>query len=63
VEAVEDPSPQQRAGDEDAAVGGQDAAEVGVGLEGGDRAVAGERGTAGGGEEDAAPFLDGLPLR
>src|SRR5689334_203547 len=38
-EVVQEDGPGQGAGHEDAAVGGEDAAEVGVGLEGGDEAV------------------------
>ena len=41
-ELVDDHAPGEGAGDEDAAVGGEDAPEVGVGLEGGDEAVGAE---------------------
>jgi hypothetical protein len=42
-EAVGDHSPREAASDEDAAIGGEDAAEVGVGLQRGDRPVGTER--------------------
>ncbi len=42
AEAVEGHAPEQGAGDEHAAVGGQDPAEVGVGLKGGDESVGAE---------------------
>jgi hypothetical protein len=54
-------TPQQRADDEHAAIGGQDAAELVAGLEGGDDAVGGQGGGAEGDEEDALVLLDAEP--
>ena len=47
AEAVGDHAPGEGAGDEDAAVGGEDAAEVRIGLQGGDEAVEAEGDDAG----------------
>src|SRR5690349_20802388 len=60
-ELVDDDAPGQRAGDEDAAVSGEDPAEAGVGLEGGDKAVRAEGGDAGTDPEQAPMFADALP--
>ena len=49
-ELVDDDAPAERPGDEDATVGGEDAAEVRVWLEGGDGPVRAERYDTGGGE-------------
>src|ERR687891_262842 len=61
AEAVQEHAPGEGASDEDAAVGGEDAPEVGVVLEGGDEAVGGERGDAGADPGGAAVFTDALP--
>ena len=61
TEAVEDHAPGEGAGDEDAAVGGEDATEVGVGLQGGDEAVQAEGDNAGTDPDPAAVFAYSLP--
>src|SRR6266480_2508170 len=60
-EPVDQDAPGEGAGDVDVAVGGQDPAEVGVGLEGGDEAVGAQGGDAGADEQQAAVFADALP--
>src|SRR6059058_2027227 len=59
--AVRRHAPQDRAGHEDAAVRGEDAAEVGVGLEGGDEAVGAEGEDAARGPHPAAVLPYALP--
>ena len=61
AELVDRDAPGEGAGDEDAAVGGQDPAEVRVGLAGGDETVGAEGGDAGADEQQAAVFADALP--
>jgi hypothetical protein len=60
-EPVGDDAPGEGAGDEDAAVGGEDAPEMWVLLEGGDEPVGGEGGDTGGDPGDASVFTDALP--
>jgi hypothetical protein len=59
--AVEGHAPGQGAGDEHAAIGGKDPAEVRIGLQGGDEAVEAESDDSGADEDPAAVFADSLP--
>src|SRR5690606_12254716 len=56
AEPVERHTPQQRSGDEHSAVGGEDTAEVRIGLQGGDETVDAE-GNDAGADPDPAPVL------
>jgi MFS family permease len=60
-EAVEQDTPEQGAGDEHAAVGGQDAPEVRIRLQGRDEPVSPEREHPGADPEQAAVLADALP--
>lgn len=60
-EAADDDSPGERAGDEDAAIGREDAAEVVVALGGGDEPVKSESDEAAGEISQTASFSGALP--
>src|SRR5439155_6175595 len=59
--SVEGHAPQEGSGDEDAAVGGEDAAEMCIGLQRGNETVGTERDDAGPHPDPAAVFTDALP--